>query len=273
MASSNKSQSKQTGSSFVDPAQQPYLDSLRSGVTGAFAGLPSQQPLFDQASRGAGILANTNFTDPASLYGPTRQSLAGFTGNNPYAAKLGASADQLRRGESPGVDRVIGNLGEDINRTLQRMLGGAGGVDTASQLSGTFGGGRNEVERGIATEGALNAFGTQAGQIRLNDYQQRQQQALTADATAGGLYGTGQQQNLGAIGLGGQLNEGQLGAGVTQGLAQGNLQTQAGALGFSPFNNSLTLWQQLANVIGNPTVLNKSRGKASGSGFEIFQTG
>jgi hypothetical protein len=230
-------------------------------------------PQYAQAARGSEMLANTKFTDPFQATQQARGQLGSFSGANPYAQQLGDYAQTMQQGGSQGIDAVIGNLGSDINRQLQRMLTGAGGVNTQSALAGTLGGGRNEVASGIAQEGALNTFGTQAGQLRLSDYQQRQAQALQAMQAAGGFYGAGQGQQLGAAQALGGLDSATVQAQLAQGLGQGALQTQAGALGFSPFSNQMTLWQQLANVIGPNVSQSTSKGKSESAGLSIGQGG
>lgn len=271
MGSANKSSAKQSSSSFNDPAQAPYLAQLRSGAMNAFQGMPSQAPLYAQAAAGAGQLAGTQFADPAAMNANVRSGLTGFDPANPYAAKLADYAARMQQGSSQGIDQVVGTLGEDINRTLREMLGGAGGVNTASALSGTLGGGRNEVSTGIAQRGALDAFGREAGNIRLSDYQARQGQALQALQGAGSLQGQSMGLDLSRLGQISNLNQGEQQAGLSNALGMGALQTQAQELGFAPFRNNMTLWQQLASVIGGPNVLNQSRGKSDSSGISILQ--
>lgn len=265
--SASKSQSKQSSNSFTDPAQAPYLEQLRSGAMGAMASLPSMAPLFQRAESGSQQLSNMRFTDPFAAYQPQQQALQAFSGANPYAQQL---AGTFTGGATQGIEGVISNLGDDINRQLQRMMGGAGGINTSSALAGTLGGGRNQVERGIAQEGALNTFGTQAGNIRAQDFQQAQQRQLAALQSAGGMYGQGAGLDLEALRTGVGATGQALGTQLQQGLGQGQLQTQAGALGFAPFAGQMSLWEQLANIIGPPNVLQKSKGKsqsASMSGY------
>lgn len=183
-------------------------------------------------------------------------------GRTPYAQQLGQFAGQLG-GNSSQIEPVIGTLGEDINRQLQRMLGGAGGVNTQSALAGGLGGGRNQVERGLAQEGALQEFGRQAGQLRLSDYQQRQQLQGQALGQAGQLFGQGQGQQLGALGVAGDLQSQGLSQALQNALGGGQLYGAATQLGMSPFSGQLGLYEQLANIFGNPTVLQQqtSRGK------------
>jgi len=277
MASSSKSssQGQNNQQTFVDPAQTPFLDRLRRGAEGAFAGMPDYSGVFDRASAGADRVGGMQFQDPRAAYGAARTGFQNFRGANPYTDQLGAYANRMFQGSSPGVEGVIGNLGEDINRQLQRMLGGAGGVNTQSALSGTLGGGRNEVSTGIAQEGALNTFGTQAGQIRLNDYQTRQAQGLQALESAGGMYGAGQGQDLAALsGLAG-VGGGELAGGVANAGAAGEAATAAQGLAMSPFQGQLGLYEQLARVLGTPTVLGRDQGtnKSNSSGFSIFNMG
>jgi len=259
----SKSQASNSSKSFVDPAQAPYLEALRSGAMNSFQGMqPGFMQEFGRAGAGADLLSGIRFSNPSAALAPATSGLQGFTGANPYASQLGEYAGRMAQGNSPGMEAVIGNLGEDINRQLSRMIGGPGGINTASELSGTFGGGRNQVSQGIAQEGALNTFGTQAGQLRLQDYQARQGQALQALQSAGGMFGTGEGQRLGALGALGGLESSGLGTELAQGLGLGTLQSGASALGMSPFTNQMSLWQQLAGVLGGPTVLQSGKGKS-----------
>lgn len=278
MAGYDKSKERSGTESFVDPAQAGYLDSLRSGATNVLGSQPSYQPNFNQAAAGQNRLAGTQFADPYATLQPAADRFAGFNGANPYASQLAQYSADVAQPGGASVDQVIGNLGSDINRQLQRMLTGAGGVNTESALAGTLGGGRNQVNTGIAQEGALNQFATQSGQIRLADYQARRQEQLQRQAlgqqaltSAGQLYGAGQGQNLAAIG--GMANVGQagLGAEVGQGSALGTILGQAQGLGQAPFSGQLSLWQQLAQVIGQPTVLQKGFTSNNADQFSLLQ--
>lgn len=270
-ASKSESKNKSQQTSFVDPAQQPYLDYLRSSAQGAFGGMPSYQPLFQQGAQSA---QNVNqlaggFTDPMQYLQGSIGGLQNFDASNPYAQQLGQMAGNLQ-GNSSAIEPVIGTLGEDINRQLQRMLGGAGGVNTASALGGTLGGGRNQVSTGLAQEAALQQFGQQAGQLRLADYQQRQQLAQQALGQAGGLYGQGVGQRLGAMGVAGDLQGQALGSQLQQGLGAGTLYGQGQALAMSPFTGQLGLYEQLARILGQGgTVLGQGTSKGSSNAYSM----
>jgi hypothetical protein len=215
------------------------------------------------------------------------------------------------------LGQQIGQLGEDINRQLQRQISGAGGIGSGAIGAGQGPlGGRAQVAQGIAQQGALDAFSRGATSLRGQDIGRQLgaaqalggleqggiQQQLQAGAQLGqfgvqGLGALGQQQQiqqggqqlglgaqqigLGAQGLGlqqqgiglqqqqlqqqGQLGAGQLGLGGLNAL-QGQFN-----LGLSPFQAQFQPLQNLAGIIGQPTVLGQEtttqRGSSGGFSF------
>lgn len=162
IVSMGKSESKQTSgatnqstgqsNSFIDPGQRSFLQQLWGTAAQQY---PNMQGLAQ------------NFMDRSGELYSQGQGLLGQLG-----------------GATSGV---VDQLGIDINRQLQRQLGGAGGIDSGFQMSGTFGGGRNQIERGLAQEGALNQFGTQAANLRLGGVEQ----SLAALPGLQGIQGAG----------------------------------------------------------------------------------
>ena len=128
----SQQQSSGQSNSFIDPGQRAFLEQLWGTAQQQYPQMQGMARDFQNRSgelysQGQGLL----------------QQLGGATGG------------------------VIDQMGMDINRQLQRQLGGAGGIDSGFQQSGTFGGARNGIERGLAQEAALNQFGTQAANLRL----------------------------------------------------------------------------------------------------------
>lgn len=278
--SSSKSSSEQK--SFVDPAQQQFLDAARSGALslqqqqqGQIGGVA--QGLADQlGGQGQQFLQGIQGTQAAlgdlgqAGFGQGQggiDALAGIAGGT--NASLQALQAQAT-GQNPNLQQQIGGLGEDINTQLQRQLGGAGGlVSGANQAGQTLGGGRGQVAGGIANEAALTQFQRGATQLRSDDIGrqlQASQAALGAQGAAGGQLGQlGLQQGLGQQGneLAGLLGQGQLGLG-----GLGQLQGQFN-LGLSPFEAEFSPLQNLAGIVGGPTVLNQGSSSGSSSAFGV----
>lgn len=237
-------------SSFVDPSQQGYLDLLRQQGVNQFQQsrpgfaemLGKSQGLVDQ---GQGFL--NSLTTPGGGISESRQALGGFKA-------FGGSADSQLLGQDASQG-VIDQLGADVARQLERQIGGAGGIGSEFGLAGGRGGGRDQVQRGIAQEGAIDAFSRGAAGIRQQDLQNRQQldvQQQIANLQAG-LQGSGQELSAmqSAGGLASQeevLRQQGLASGF-EGL-QGLFNLGMGGLGsqFAPF-------QFLSGLLGDPTVL------------------
>lgn len=216
--SASRSSSSSRASSFVDQAQQPFLQDLRT-----------QAAALQQGQQGA--ISQTAFGLQDRLGGQgdqLGQSLANqAAGTDPFTSGLA----QLGNAQNPFLDQQIAGLGGDLQRFLGQSLGQIGqGFASANQ----FGGSRQGLAEGSAITGAINEFGQQSANLRGGDLT-RQAQALQAGgalqqgAALGGLGQLGNRFNLGLGGFGAE---------------------------FQPLQN-------LAGIIGAPTVLDKSRSSSS----------
>ena len=239
--SSSRQQSSGSSSgaaqSFVDPNQQGFLDFLRAQGQGVAQGQLGAGGVGDIASQLSGTLLGQGQDVLGSLFGGPQ-------------GQTGGIIDQLRnpeflQGGQAQLDPVIGQLGADINRQLQRQLTGAGGIASEAAAAGNLGGGRDQVQRGIAQEGALETFGREAGQLRLGQFQQGQELQAGLLGQAGQLAGAQEGQQIGAQ-LGGL---GELSSLFNLGLAPG-------AAGFAPL-------QMFAALLGDPTILSQSFNESS----------
>lgn len=268
----SKSKSQQTSSSqqssFVDEAQAPFLANLRETAQG----LQQKQQqtignLFPQAQglqqQGQDFLSSI-FGNIGQLgQGGQAGGLGGVQALQGIAGGQNASLQALQQqatGQSPVLGQQIEGLGEDINRQLQRQLGGGAGIAGQANQAGQLGGGRQGVESGLAQEAALTQFGRGATSLRAQDQQQR---LGSAQAALGAQFGAG--QALGGFSQGQQaLNQQGQFQGAQAGLGGlGALQGQFN-LGLSPFQAEFQPLQNLAGILGGPTVL--SQGSSEGQG-------
>ena len=217
---------------FVDPAQQAFLDFLRTQGAGVAQG--QQQAIGD-------------FAFPFAS-----QLLSGGT-ELLNSLSSGAFADPLRNFELNDslIEGQISALGTDIDTQLQEFLGGAGGLGSEFVLGGTLGGGRQQVQEGIATRGAIDAFARESAGLRGADAAQRQRLGLDQATSLSQLQGGGQETAL------------------------SNLQNLFN-LGISPFDAQFAPLLNLAQLIGDPTRLQESFGQgttgAAGGGIDIGGT-
>ena len=217
---------------FVDPAQQPFLDFLRNAATGVAGG--QQQAIGD-------------FAFPFA-----EQLLSGGT-DLLNSLSSGAFADPLRDFQLNDslIEGQISALGTDINTQLQEFLGGAGGLGSEFVLGGTLGGGRQQVQEGIATRGAIDAFARESAGLRGADAAQRQRLGLDQATSLSELQGGGQETAL------------------------NNLQNIFN-LGISPFDAQFGPLLNLANILGDPTRVSETFGQgttaASGGGIDLGGT-
>ena len=207
------------GQTFVDPSQQPFLDLLREQATGL-------------AGSQSGQIGEFAFPFADELLGGGRDLLASLSG--------GGFADPLRDFElNPSlIEDQIGALGTDINEQLQRFLGGAGGLGSNFALGGTLGGGRQQVQEGIATQGAIDAFARESAGLRGEDAAQRQRLGLDRATSLSQLQGQGQIAGLDNL----------------QGLFN---------LGISPFGAEFGPLEALSGIIGDPTLLREEFGQGT----------
>ena len=280
-----KSKSQQTSSgeaaSFIDPAQVAFLRNLRQQgqqLQGQQQGQIGQLFGLGQNLQGQGQNFLSGLQQQQQQLGqapgqlPGQGALQGIAGGQ-GASQAQQALQQQAFGQNPILGQQIGQLGEDINQQLQRQIGGAGGIASGAIGAGQGPlGGRAQVAQGIQGEAALNAFQRGATQLRGQDIGRQ----LGAAQALGGLEQQGVQQQLQAGGLLGQLGlgqqglqqQGQLGAGQLGLGGLGALQGQFN-LGLSPFQAQFGPLQNLAGLIGAPTVLSESAQRAQGSGSAL----
>ena len=222
--------SRQNANSFVDPAQAPFLQSIRSQGQAIQQG---QQGALNQfASEGLGGLFNQGQQQNQGLF-----DLAGQVGTDQFSQDQLASLGNFSNRNA--LQGQIGNLGENLGQFFNEQL--LPGIDQTSQLAGQgVGSGRNSVARGQATRDTLNAFSRGASDL---EAQFGQQQIGAAQAALGG-----QQSQFALQGALGQQGIGNLG--------------QLGALGLSQFAAPFTGLASQSALVGPPTVLDTSSGKA-----------
>lgn len=281
--SKSQSQSSSQQSSFVDPAQQGFLQDLRTqaqqlqgqqqqrigDLFGLGQGLGQQGQGFLGGLQGAqqqlggvggidqGAIQNILGGGQAGI-----ESLTGIAqGTNPALQSLLAQS----QGQNPQLQNQIGQLGQDISRDFLQQInpGITGGAVQAGQLGSS----RQGVAQGLAQQGAIDAFGRGATQLRSDDIGrqlQASQAVLGQQQGAAGQLGGFQQGALQAqLGQGGLTQAGILGGGQ---LGLGGLGSLQGLfnLGLSPFQAEFSPLQNLAGIIGGPTVL--SQGTSQGTG-------
>ncbi len=264
----SKQRSGTTTTQEVEPAQQEFLQRLRSGAVNlAEQQAPGLQNLFGTSNQlqqqTQGVLGQVGQVGQQAAqpgqggFGQGQggiEALQGLAaGTNPALQALSAQAF----GNNPNLGAQIGQLGEDINLQLQRQLGGVGIAGQANQ-AGQLGGGRQGVESGLAQEAALRSFGRGATELRGQDIGR---QLTAASQLAGfqgqagqGLAGLGGQQVLGqqALDLQGLQTGGQLGLGVAEQLPQQFNLAQA------PFGAQFSPLTAAAGVVGPPNTLTQS---------------
>ena len=254
--SSSQSSSQQTSRSFVDPQQQPFLQNLRTQAQDVQQGQQQArtQSGFDLSGDllGAG---GQGLSNVGAIQGDLRGNLAG-------AGSTGSASEALRLqafGENPELQNQINLLGQDIGRTFTQQL--LPGIQSEAIGAGQLGGGREGVAQGLGLQSALGEFQRGASTLRSEDIN-RQLQA----ATSLGQLGLGQQaQTAGQLESAGALNLG--GIGALQGLFD---------LGQAGFDAEFGGLQQLAQILGDPTILNEAQasaqatGEAASKGFGLF---
>jgi hypothetical protein len=150
---------------------------------------------------------------------------------------------QSRLGQAnPGLESVIGSLGEDINRFTGMTLGGED--SNAAMMGGgsAAGGARHALERGAIQDAGIREFSQGASDLRFADYARQ-----SGDAAA---LQQGQFRGQGAV---------------------GSLTPLMQNLGMMPFQAAWMPLQQQAAILGRPTVLGSgsSFGKSSSFGFNM----
>lgn len=259
----SKTRSGTSTETFVDPAQQPFLDFLRQSAQGlqqqqqsqigglfglgADLGRQGQQGL-NQNQQLGGQLANL----PGVNVG---QGQAGFDALTQLTQGQGLGQQQLQRiagGNDPAVQNQINQLGGDISRQFQQLLPG---IEAQAVGNQQLGGGRQGVAQGLLGQASQDAFGRGATQLRFDDLSR---QLAAGTALQGGQLQAGSQ--LGGLGL--QQGVADAGLGLSGLQSAGSLNT-AGIqqlqslfnLGFSPFQAEFSPLLALNQIIGQPTQL------------------
>ena len=256
--SRSTSSSQSSSRSFVDPAQQPFLDFLRTQAQGVQQGQQQArtQSGFDLSGQllGAG---GQGLSNVGAIQGQLQGNLPGFGG----AQDAQQALRQQAFGENPELQNQINLLGQDIGRTFTQQL--LPGIQSEAIGFGQLGGGREGVAQGLGLQSALGEFQRGASTLRSDDINRQ----LSAAASLGQL-GLGQQgQTSSQLESAGALNLG--GIGALQGLFE---------LGQSGFGEEFAGLEQLAAIIGDPTILQEAQaqgsaqatGEASAKGFGLF---
>lgn len=258
-----KQRSGTSTESFVDPAQQPFLDFLRQSATGL---QQSQQSKVGGLFGLAGNLGQQGQQSLGQLGGISQQlqqgqnvgfgqGQGGIDTLNQFTQGTGLGQGQLQRiagGNDPAVGNQIGQLGQDIQRQFSQLLPG---IEAQAIGGGQLGGGRQGVAQGLGLQASQDAFQRGATDIRAGDLQRQLAAAGQLGQQAGQAGG-----QLGQLGL----QQGVAQAGLDQAGLQSAAQTELGGLGqlqnlfnlgFSPFQAEFSPLLALNQVIGQPTVL------------------
>lgn len=249
MGGANKSES--SSRQFVDPAQVPFLDFLRT--QGQELAQAQSQTIGGVASQLTGRLGGIGGELLGGIQGQAQQ----------FGPGVGQSISQLLGGGldfqqllEPGAQLpgALSSLDEAIQRNLQSTLGSIGQQST---LAGQTGGDRQAFFSQEAAGEAQRAFTAGASQLIGQDLGQRRQLGATAAQSelarllgAGGLGIQQQEQNLTAGGIG------------------INALSPLFNLGLGGFSAEFAPLLALAQIIGPPTVLGKQ--SQSGAGFNIL---
>jgi len=171
------SKSSSKAASFVDPAQAPFLEALRS----------QGQQL--QQQQQAGGIGNQAFFNQAlgPLQGQGQQALQGLgdivSGDNPFLQQLA----QRAQAGNPQLDALIQQTQGDIGRNFQEnILPAIGG---AAAGLGQRGGARQGVAEGIAARDAQRLGADAATNLRFQGFQQQGGDLATILANQQGAIG------------------------------------------------------------------------------------
>lgn len=270
--------SQSSGSTFVDSAQQPYLDFLRN--TG--------MNMVNQQQAGLGNL----FGVSQGLQGQGQSFLGQLGGvqapgavNPVQAASVGPVAGQLSGFGGQGiVDAQIGQLGSDLGALFQNQINPA--IRRDATAAGALGGGRQQVAQGVAAGELGRAFAGGATDIMRNAEQQRLQ-AMGQQAglqTQAALANAAYQQQAGLANQTAALQGQGFGlqaAGMNQQGAMAGLSALPSLFGLaqSPFQAQLNPLMAYASMLGGPTILSQQRARSqdttrssssgSGRGFDF----
>ena len=215
--SESQSTASSASSSFVDPAQAPFLSFLRSSAQDLVGQTTPQAQQLNQLAQQLIGGGGQFLGQLGGLAGPQQQQQGFNLQQNPFAQALG----QFGTGQATGA--ATEQLGQDISRQLFQSI--LPGLEQSAVATGGLGGSRGGIAAGLATQGAQQAFGQGAAQIGLQ----------------------GLQQQLGALQAGGQLFQGGQGLGVEQALGLGGLNLQQQGLQGAAAQGGLS---QLASLFG-----------------------
>lgn len=222
--SKSSSESQNTSSSFIDPAQAAFLQQMRTQGQDLAA---QQMPQIAEQS----LALQNQLSAQGDQFAGALQGQA--TGQNPFINNL----QQLGSQGNQFLDQQIQGIGGDISRFLGQNLQGIGqGFASANQ----FGGGRQGLAEGVAVGEAVNEFGQQAANLRGGDLQRQAAAnqaggALQGQAATQGMAGLGDRFNLGLGSFGASfqplLNQQQLiGAPTVLGTSQGTSSSDSFAM-------------------------------------------
>lgn len=133
--------------------------------------------LFGDAQAVAGGIDTAGITDAANLLFRSGGDLI----DNLENGGAGAAFLEESLADDRFVEDQIGLLGDDISRFLAEDVNPA--ITSGGVQAGTFGGTRGEVQRGIATRGATEAFTRGATELRVADAARRDNIASTLMAS------------------------------------------------------------------------------------------
>ena len=207
--------------------------SKSSGSSSSFVD-PKQQPFLDFGRNRARDLARQNLhgaqqfagQSGADLYSSGRANIDALT-NNPFLSGL-----QQQAGGNPElVQQQIGQLGTDLGNFYQQQL--QPGIGRDYQGIGAQGGSRQAIDEGFARQSMADAFSRGATDI----YGADATRSLQAGTAGGGLMAQGA---MGAVDLLSGLSD----------------------VGMGQFTGGFAPLLAYNNIIGPPTVLDKSRNKS-----------
>lgn len=240
-ASSAKSSSQSQSSSFDNQDSFGFNFGQSGSLSGGQSSSTSRiafEDLFSQMfGGGAAAAAGVNtgkITDAANFL---------FSGGTSFLDNLGNDAgSQFLTDRISGIDQIANQQVDQLGADLERFLGEnvARGITAGGVQAGTLGGGRGEVQSGIAERGAAEAFIKGATDIRASSRAEQDAIAQFLSGQAGTNAGLGLNALPGLFEL-----------------------SQGGALaGMTPF-------MMLSQIMGGPTVLSDSQSSQFGESFGL----
>lgn len=223
--SSSQSQSESLGLGYGYSGSESLSDSLSRARSG---GQSTQGIAFEELFRQ--LFGNaTGATQRAAELAPalTGQAAQLFGAGTSFLDSLTGSAVDERLADEGTADAQIGLLGRDLEKFFREGI--LPGIASRGVATGTLGGSRGEVAKGIAAEGLLGEFVRGTTGIRTADVTRRDELAQASDAGAVSRAATGLSS------LGGLFD----------------LASAGSQAGLSPY-------LALAQILGGPTVLTES---------------